>query len=164
MMQKVGSHMSCYSTAQCGNVYKYTRSYKYTIPGKPIPLMRPRFSRKGHVWDAQAHLKEGVAELLRFQHGKQPLMNGPLHLDITFYMYLSPHFSKKKRQELLNTPHPSRPDLSNMLKFVEDVCLNIIYHDDSVIGSICASKVYSDTPRTEFTFGEIITKSEPECE
>jgi Holliday junction resolvase RusA-like endonuclease len=46
--------------------------------------------------------------------------------------------------------HIARPDLSNLIKFIEDIAIGILYGDDSIIAEIYARKCYDATPRTEF--------------
>jgi len=48
---------------------------------------------------------------------------------IIFYLPMPKSWSKKKKAKMLGTPHQSRPDISNLLKALEDC----IYTDDSVI-------------------------------
>jgi Holliday junction resolvase RusA-like endonuclease len=53
--------------------------------------------------------------------------------------------------------HVSKPDLSNLLKFMEDLAVDIrILKDDCLIAETTCRKVYDDNPRTEFIFQEII--------
>ena len=47
-------------------------------------------------------------------------------------------------------PHYSRPDLSNLIKFIEDVATGILYKDDCIIAELVSYKHYDTNPRTEF--------------
>ena len=60
----------------------------------------------------------------------------------------------KKRPQALQSPHTAKPDLSNMIKFIEDVCKGIVYNDDEQIVQITAYKRYDLEPRTEFEIYE----------
>jgi len=119
---------------------------KYIILGDPIPLARPRFNKK-KVYDSQKHKKLVAGINLRHQHDNKPFYEGNLHLDVKFYLKIA---TKKKISLLEDTYHVYTPDLSNLLKFIEDICSGIIYKDDSLICSIHAIKKYSSIPRTEF--------------
>jgi Holliday junction resolvase RusA-like endonuclease len=66
-----------------------------------------------------------------------------------------PPSRSKQKDKLINTFHVYTPDLSNMIKFVEDIANGILYKDDCQISSIVAHKIYSDTSRTEFTLSRI---------
>ena len=119
----------------------------YVLKGDPVPLARPRFSHK-NVYDGQKtrRLMAGIA--VQSQHDGRPLYEGNLHLNMTFYMKIP---QKGKRTAVREGGyHIYKPDLSNLIKFVEDVCTKVLYHDDSLICSIVAAKKYSITPRTEF--------------
>lgn len=115
---------------------------RYTIPGIPTPLARPRLGKHG-VWDSQSRLKLSSGIMLRSQH-KLPLFDGPIHMDITFFMYTA-RPSKKN----LGTYHPKRPDIDNLVKFVLDVANGILFKDDACVASLSAIKIYAEEPRTE---------------
>lgn len=117
----------------------------YTVPGKPIPLARGRHAN-GHVYDSQKREKALHAAFIKRQHSSNPLWNEPIILNIMFYMKIP----KTHAKYLPQTPHIKRPDLSNLIKFTEDVCSGIVYTDDSIISACYAYKTYSLNPRTEF--------------
>lgn len=117
---------------------------KYVIKGDPVPLSRPRFA-KGTIFDAQKHTKLVVGIDLRNQHDNQPFFEGPLQLDVTFFIKL-PQRNKNK----LDSFHHSKPDLDNLIKFVCDIGNGILYKDDALISIVNAQKKYSNDPRTEF--------------
>ena len=116
--------------------------YTYVIPGNPIPLKRPRFA-KGHVYDPQEDEKSGTWMIIR-QQQKGPMLLGPVHLKITFFMN-QPQRHKGKLW------HRTKPDLSNLVKFYEDVCTGILYYDDKQVVKITAEKMYDENPRTVLT-------------
>jgi|SRR5579859_493398 len=125
----------------------------YVIEGKPVPLQRARFARD-HCWDAQKALKCSIAISLERQHRDFPLLSGPLKLNITFY-FAEPVKKRHKLKQPVTECHALRshitkPDLSNLIKFVEDVATGIIYSDDAIIAEIHAYKCYDNPARTEF--------------
>ncbi len=137
----------------------------FVIPGNPIPLKRPRFSN-GKVYDSQKQEKLLVGLILQRQirlrqgyagQGKSnPTLTGCIYMDITFYFPISRAVSNIKKQKMILAPHFSRPDISNCIKFYEDVLQeNGIFRDDAQIGVIFAKKLYDTTPRTEITLREI---------
>lgn len=91
---------------------------------------------------------------LQNQHNSAPFLTGPLHLYVTFYMQIPTSLSLKKKQNLNKSPHLIKPDLDNLIKFVNDVCNDILFADDAIVASITARKVYDSKPRTEFYFEE----------
>lgn len=116
----------------------------YVLLGDPVPLARARLG-KYKVYDAQKNAKLVIGITLANQHNDKPLITGPIHLEIVFFMYTS----KPKSKTLLGKAHPCKPDLSNLIKLYEDIATSVLYKDDAQIASISARKVYSDNPRTE---------------
>lgn len=132
-----------------------SRIHKYVIMGQPVPLMRPRI--KGRTcYDSQRHIKliQGIG--LRNQlDDKEPLVRA-VSMTVTFYMTIPVSWSEKKKQAMIGRPHTSTPDYSNLLKYVEDVCVDVkILRDDALIYECIGRKVYDENPRTEFLFVEI---------
>jgi Holliday junction resolvase RusA-like endonuclease len=135
----------------------------YTIIGDPVPLARPRMSGPNRIiYDSQKLIKHQLIHQLINQRGDLPLLSGPCHLDATFYMRM-PQASMKKAKENIGKPHIFRPDLDNLIKFVNDLaCMEdfddkkgILLRDDCIISSITARKVYDLEPRTVFTITEL---------
>lgn len=123
--------------------------YSYQVLGVPVPLARPRFSRNG-IYDSQVSLKKEFVSRIQEDLPSIPL-EGPLSLEVTFYFAIPAFYGKVKRAEFQSAPCPKKPDLSNLIKFVEDSLNGILYKDDSQITSITASKLYADVPRTVIT-------------
>lgn len=122
---------------------------RYVIEGNPVPLQRVRFVNR-HCWDAQKALKTKIGIDIERQHDDSPFFSGPLKLIITFYFEPATSLSVTKRHRLSGVSHVFRPDLSNLIKFVEDIAIGIIYNDDCIIAEIEARKCYDSIPRTEF--------------
>ncbi len=126
----------------------------FVIPGDPTPLARPRFSHR-KIYDSQKNLKLVAALHVQSQQNDAPLLEGALHLDIIFYIKIPESISKKRKEAFYNKPHIFKPDLSNLVKFYEDICSGVVYHDDCIIAAITAKKIYDERPRTEFTLRSI---------
>jgi len=132
------------------------KSKVYTINGNPIPLARARLFKQ-KVYDPQRNKKLVASIDVVSQHDDEPLLTGPLHLDVTFYMKYPSSIAKSRQLTYQGKPHQTIPDLSNLIKFIEDICSNdVVYHDDCIISSITSKKVYDANPRTEFYFTEAI--------
>lgn len=121
------------------------RSASYVISGDPVPLQRHRH-KNDRVWDPQKEIKLVIGINLRNQHNDRPLFNGPLIMNVVFYMPIPKH----KLKTHVGLPHQSKPDVDNLLKMVFDVANGIIYHDDSQICEVTARKIYDKVSRTEF--------------
>lgn len=129
---------------------------QYVLMGNPIPLARARTSYVlKRCYDSQKTLKLIAGIEVQRQHGDRPFFKGPLKLDVTFYLPLARSMSLRKANLYNNTLHVYRPDTSNLIKFVEDVCQNIIYKEDCQISVITAKKLFSTEPKTIFTIEEI---------
>jgi len=118
---------------------------KYVIPGDPVALARARHTGRGTCYDSQKELKCSLGIFINNVHEDRPFYEGPLHLDIVFFMKIP------KRIRTISPFHLFKPDLSNLIKFYEDIATGILYRDDCLISKITASKIYDKNPRTEFT-------------
>ncbi len=125
----------------------------YVIDGDPTPLARARVG-KGRVWDSQKQTKMFWRVNLERMHGERPLFTGPLHVEMNFYMPM-PKAAHKRWDQMVNSYHLFRPDLSNLIKFIEDVATGVLYRDDCIISSIWSKKRYDKIPRTEFIITEM---------
>lgn len=129
-------------------------SRTYILLGDPVPLARARMSPY-RVYDSQKQIKLVAGINLRNQHNDEPLLQGPLLLDVTFTLAMPRSWSRKKQGELVGSSHIFKPDLSNLLKFVEDIATGIIYNDDCIIAQVMAKKVYGPEPSTKFTLTQL---------
>lgn len=124
----------------------------YIIPGDPVPLARARIGHGAkRMYDSQKELKLHAGIILQSQMPDDLCYEGPLLLDVTFFMRIPRRIHTKREVEKNFTYHHCRPDLSNLLKFVEDVAQSILYDDDAQICYITSRKIYHQEPRTEFT-------------
>jgi len=124
------------------------------FPGSPIQKMRPRFSFRG-TYDLQTKVKENCLQLLKDQEVR--ILEGPLSMNCTFTIEIPKSFSKKKKRELLGTPHIKRPDLDNFIKFYLDLLNGIAYVDDAQICKITASKFYGECPTTSIWISSYVS-------
>jgi Holliday junction resolvase RusA-like endonuclease len=129
-------------------------SKKYILTGNPVPLYRPRFSRD-HVFDSQKEIKLVMGITIRKQHENLPMFTGPLQAVMRFYMK-----PPKRNRCFSGRWHTIRPDLSNMLKMIEDVAQGIAYEDDKSICREFIEKKWDINPRVEFIVSVIDDKKE----
>jgi Holliday junction resolvase RusA-like endonuclease len=128
----------------------------YIIPGDPVPLARARIGHGAkRMYDSQKELKMHAGIIVNSQHKSDTFLEGPLHLDVTFFMRIPRKIHTKRNLERTHTYHYCRPDLSNLIKFVEDAVQSILFHDDAQICCITARKIYHQEPRTEFTLKQL---------
>lgn len=143
------------------------RIMKVTVPGKPLPLNRPRFRRRGkfvQCYNSQTeeenNFKNAVKNALSDEENAflVDLMKSKKTYYVTlgciFYVPIQSGTSKKMREKKLNNEvrPDKRPDIDNYIKFVLDAIHNVIYTDDACVTEITnTSKRYGEEPRTELT-------------
>ena len=127
-----------------------------TIPGQPVAQGRPRVTRFG-TFDPQKS-KDYKAFVGYCALDKKPPvpLDGPLTVRIDAYMGVPPSWSKKKREQAISgeLKPTGRPDVSNIVKCVEDALTGIIWRDDAQIVCLSVLKRYSDNPRVEVVINE----------
>lgn len=121
-----------------------------TLDIEPVAWARTRISRSGHFITApkmrafQAHVRALI-------HGSVPMV-GPLKLIVRFYM-------KPPMRKVRELPDV-KPDLSNLVKNIEDAANGMLWGDDAQIVKIEAEKWYdfaSKKGRIEIEVQQIIT-------
>lgn len=118
------------------------------------PVMRTRTPEKTRAWETYVSLiaRQAVARN-RFVHPE----DGWVSLGCIFFLPIPRSWSEDKRQnarEGIIRP-TGTPDLSNLMKSIEDGCEGVLWTNDSAIveyGTVDGrptSKYYSETPRVE---------------
>ena len=126
------------------------------IQGNPIAKKRPRFFRRGNYTGAYnsqeteegRFLLEAMAQLEKAKH----LLPIPKGTPITMWCWFAmpmPQSVQKAFNKGKVIQHTKKPDLDNLIKFVKD-CLNgQVWHDDSQVIRVDATKFYAGAPDTE---------------
>ena len=131
---------------------------KFEVPGSPIGQGRPKFSTiNGHAkaYDPEksrnykAYVKLLATQAMREQGFT--MIEGPCCLDILAFFEVPKSKSKKfKERALMGLERPTKkPDLSNIVKGIEDALNGLVYKDDSSIVYLSVAKHYSEVPRVE---------------
>jgi Holliday junction resolvase RusA-like endonuclease len=120
-----------------------------TIPGEPVAQARPKvcvIRGHAHVYDAKVNREwRGIAqvhmlEALARAGLTRPPFFGPLRLELlAVFMLARSHWRKLPRRR---QHHTSRPDLSNILKAVEDAGNGILWLDDRQVCEVQAAKIF----------------------
>ncbi len=127
-------------------------AYKYILDVDLTPFVRSDMNKK-RMWDLTSKFKVNSRVSLLDQHAGRDLLEGPLHLDCTFYLKFRGSITKSKDFQYL--PHMCRPYLSGLLVLLEAVGVDVIFKSASFIMSIDARKYYdSESPRVEFMLFE----------
>ena len=120
------------------------------IPEKPLPLKRARaFLRGGKIFFYNSQHKE-IDELQLYVKSILPkdfkVYEKPLRVIFDFFLPIPKSTAKKARENMLFVS--KKPDLSNLIKYIEDALNGILWKDDSLIVDIRSRKFYSDSPYT----------------
>lgn len=113
----------------------------YEVHGKPVPLARHRHVGK-ICYDPQRAVKREVVSLFRATFKDVVPIAMTFKLVVNYIMPIPKSCSHNRSKELVGTKHSIKPDLSNLIKFTEDVFNGIIWEDDSLVNEISATKVW----------------------
>jgi len=91
-----------------------------------------------------------LLDAIKFIPGLPISKDIPVQLSCSFYFEIPKSLSKKKRAAL-DARHVKKPDADNLLKFVADCGVGILWHDDAQVSVCNIEKVYSEKPRTEIS-------------
>lgn len=121
--------------------------YLFEIHQKPAVQKQTRLGRHGCYNPSHAD-----QEMLRWQirpHAPKVPLEGPISLEITFYMPI-PKTSRVQTRLMINgTTLPiKRPDIDNMAYLVTNAMKGIMYEDDSQIVDLILRKRYGEEPKT----------------
>jgi Holliday junction resolvase RusA-like endonuclease len=142
------------------NQNRSTKSIVVSISGEPIALQRHRTLKNGMTYDPQRQLKYQTGIQLKTQvnfRNIDSFLDEDLSLNITFYFEIPASWSKRKKEKVAGKRKGSRPDLTNLIKYYEDVLQDIgVFKDDKQIVEITAKKLYDDGqgPRIEIVLKE----------
>ena len=108
-----------------------------------IPVPKPRQTQRDRFKPSNATLRyRAYADELRLQAGRWTL---PESFAVVFHVPMPKSWSKKKRAEMEGKPMQSRPDLSNLLKALEDALME----KDEMIYQATAKKLWSVEGKVE---------------
>ncbi len=130
---------------------------KLTIPGEPCAKQRPRMTKAGHTYTPEktVNYETLVRELYILQNFRQQL-EGALKMTVRAYFEIPQSKSKKIKEAMLKGEirPTTKPDVSNVIKIIEDALNGLAYRDDSQIVRVVGEKYYSDSPRVEVELKE----------
>lgn len=128
--------------------------------GAPMGKERLRITRDGHGYTPERTLTYEARLAHRAQDvmGDQPLLDGPLEVDIEIHMAIAESKPAKwKADALAGRIRPTKkPDADNFAKILDGLNL-IVWTDDSQIVDLRVRKFYSDRPRFVARVSELTT-------
>jgi Holliday junction resolvase RusA-like endonuclease len=107
------------------------------------PKSRPRLGLHGHVYTTKK-TKQNETEIKL--HAQSQLQEFAVS-EKPFQVFIKFKFTQKKSNK--TRLHTQRPDLDNMLKTLLDALNGVIWHDDSQVFSVTATKEWADKPGIE---------------
>ena len=127
------------------------RSLRYCLMGDPRLISNAHYAH-GHIFNLLHETRIVLKTTIASQHDEQPLLTGPLALNVTFYFPCSRNIPCK--------PNICRyaielPPLENFVKYLTALTKDICYENTAFISSINALKIYDKIPRTEFILSEL---------
>lgn len=130
------------------------RVFLLAIPGVPVAKARARVVRAGRITYTPRQTREaqhGIGWRAKEAWGQQEPLEGPLRVEMTFYLPVPASWAKKRQAEALaGQRRPTgKPDVKNLLALVEDGLNRIVWEDDGQNVELSGVKWYSAEPRTE---------------
>lgn len=131
-------------------------TYTAVILGEPVAQGRPRFSRQGGFVKAYDPAKsrdyKSYVRMIAAQNAPAEPVKGAVILSLKIYRSIPKAMAKYKRElAVAGRIRPvTKPDVSNVLKGVEDALKGLWYADDSqIVGYGVLGKWYDERPRIE---------------
>lgn len=122
----------------------------FDIEATPVGKGRPRFNPFGQPYTPAATRK---FEKLVKDRAKEAMKDHKpfgreieIHMRVSFFYAPLKSWSKKKKDLCISCaeeiPKLTKPDLTNLVKSIEDACNGVVYEDDANITSLSMTKEY----------------------
>lgn len=100
--------------------------------------------KKGKIWFNPQELEKKRHRDLAWYQWRNPPLKGAI--EVKFLLGIEPpkSTSKKKRSELIGSPHQSKPDVDNCMKFYLDCLKEIVFEDDAKVYKISCEKFWDE--------------------
>ena len=130
-------------------------SISLTIPGPPVGKQRARVCRSGHAFTPPktVNYEALVKQTFAAKYPDFMPMSGPVRMILSIYIMPSMETNRKLKKGARLYP-TIRPDISNVLKSIEDALNGLAYVDDKQIISVYAEKKHSLRPCVEIILAE----------
>ena len=137
-------------------------TYTAIVLGDPVAQGRPRFSRQGGFVKAYDPAKsrdyKSYVRMIAAQHTPESPVEGAIEFSLRIYRAIPKGMPKYKREAAKDgrLRPVIKPDVSNVLKGVEDALKGVWYKDDSqIVGYRVLGKWYDERPRIEIMMREL---------
>lgn len=130
--------------------------------GQPVPWARAggrgsqRFTPTKQRNNAATLRMAAQQAMIEANHGIA-VIDQPVRLDILAEMAIPASWSRRKKNDAIigNIKPSGRPDLSNVIKQIEDALNGVVFCDDSLVVTLRASKRYGVQPKLVITVAPI---------
>ena len=137
-------------------------TYTAIVLGDPVAQGRPRFSRQGGFVKAYDPAKsrdyKSYVRLIAAQNAPDSPVEGAIEFSLRIFRAIPKGMPKYKREAAKDgrLRPVTKPDVSNVLKGVEDALKGVWYKDDSqIVGYGVLGKWYDERPRIEIMMREL---------
>lgn len=130
---------------------------KFEILGKPIGKGRPRLGKYGtYTPEKTANYETLVKWTFANEFKNFKPMERAVKAKITAIFAVPKSYSKKRRQELLNTVnYTKKPDVDNIAKIILDSLNGLAYQDDSQVSCLLVMKGYGEQEKVIVELEEV---------
>lgn len=127
----------------------------FTVPGEPVPFAWRQRGGERFCPARQKRATDAIGLCARRAMAGRSLMDGPIEIDVVFIR----HRRSRRRNQVAPWPDTARPDLTNLVKLLEDALTGIVWADDTQVVRQRAAKWATadpaDTPKTIVTVRRI---------
>jgi Holliday junction resolvase RusA-like endonuclease len=107
-------------------------------------------AKKSKPWKLEVASAARAAMLAQGATGEGLLLNGPLTLDVSFHMPRPKgHFGARGLRPSAPDYPTTRPDVTKLLRAVEDALTGVVWRDDAQVIFQYARKLYGEPARVE---------------
>lgn len=143
-------------------------SVDFFVAGKPVAKQRARVVRnhgkvRSFTPEATVNYELQVRMCAQEAMSHRKPFEQPCALTVTVYVHPPQSWSNKRRKEAVEHEYrpTKKPDLSNILKSIEDGMNGVVYRDDSQIVAMSVAKQYSEWQGVSVTVRELDAKPAP---
>jgi Holliday junction resolvase RusA-like endonuclease len=127
-----------------------------SIQGPPVGKQRARVTRTGHAYTPAktVNYEALVKQTFAAKYPDFVPMAGPARMTLSIWLMESKETQRKLRRGI-NVYPTIKPDISNVLKSIEDALNGLAYVDDKQLVWVEVVKAYSNKPRVEVIVKEL---------
>ena len=120
--------------------------FSMSVKCVPVPKLRSRSIKSGrHYTPAKtANFESMIKAQAKLMMGFKGPTSEPVELVVGFYFPVSKSWTNAKKRSAINGEVAQKPDVTNLVKSVEDALNGVVYVDDCQIVRIVAEKHFVD--------------------